>query len=289
MQAVQELARSGEVYFNFLEFAMGGNALFLALPNTHFIQTYGDILQELVDRSWADNDKRPYSFYSAGYENFLRDQIRFYFRRGQRRVAEDLFTRLRNFPGQNMNDPARITEMALPLEEFVNKEMVDQFKSPHVAVAEIVGALQGAYTSGLLAGDDELFRSQFEYAKNFHAYFIKEQARLNPVNIDEARMVPMPVDFRQMASQVYWALLQILDIDDAERVYDHSPEDLKQAAYDLLQARFKEMLDANAAKGGRAFEKVFPEPPGMVEFRALVDRWEKEEEAKRPPAPIAPK
>lgn len=289
IQAVQELARSGEVYFNFLEFIMGGSALFLELPNTHFIQTYGDILQELVDRSWADTDKRPYSFYAAGYENFLRDNIRFYFRRGQREMAEDLFTRLRTFPGQNMNDPGRVAEMALPLKEFVNKEMIDQFKSAHVAEGEIVASLHGAYTSGLLAGDDEVFRSQFEYARQFHAYYVVHQAsRVNPVNLEQSRMQVLPNDFRLAASQIYWTLLQYLNLDDAERVYDHSPEDLRQAAYDMLKDRFEETLDADAAKGGRPFERVFPEPPGMEEFRAMVDRWKSEEEAKRPP-PIAPK
>lgn len=293
IQAVQELARSGEVYFNFLDFVMGGNALYLALPNTHFVQTYGDILAELVARSWADRwsgkDARPYSFYSAGYENFLRDQIRFYYRRGQRNIAEDLQKRLREFPGQNMNDEERIENTRLPLDEFVDKEMKDQFKSPYVAVAEIVAALQGAYTSGLLAGDDELFRTQFKYAKDFHAYFLKAQGRLNPVDIEQARMVAMPAEFRQMAAQVYWALLQILDLDDAERVYDHSPEDLRQAAYDLLKDRFKTVLDDDAKAGGREFEKVFPEPAGMDQFRAVMARWEKEEEAKRPPPVVAPK
>lgn len=66
IQSIQDLARYGEVYFDFFGFANSGQGLYLAVPNTHFIQTYGDTLGELVARSWADTEKRAYSFYAAG-------------------------------------------------------------------------------------------------------------------------------------------------------------------------------------------------------------------------------
>lgn len=286
IQAVQDLARSGELYFSYFDFASGKDPLYLALPNPNFIETYGEILGELVKRSWADSEKRAYSFYSAGYENFLRDQIRFYWRRGQKEMANTLYERLRVYPGQNMNDPSRAQELSKPLDSWIADEMVDQHKTTYVMAQEVVGALQGAFTSGLLAGNTEAFRNQFEYARIFHAYYMREQIRTNPLAV-QGRTESLPADFRELTSQVYYALLQILELDDSERVYSRSPDDLKQAAYDLIRERFKPELDELAKKGGKPFEEAFPEPPGMEEYRALVDRWRVEFEKRRPAA--APK
>ncbi len=287
IQAVQDLARSGELYFSFFDFASGKNPLYLAIPNPNFIETYGEILGELVKRSWADSEKRAYSFYSAGYENFLRDQIRFYWRRNQKDMANTLFERLRVYPGQNMNDPSRAEELSKPLERWIADEMIDQHKSTYVMAQEVVGALQGAFTSGLLAGNTEAFRSQFQYAALFHRYYMEEQLRTNAL-AEQGRTENLPKDFRELTAQVYFALLQNLELDDSEQIYSRSPDDLKQAAYDLIRERFKPELDELAKTGGTPFDKSFPEPPGMEEYRALVDRWRMAFEKSRPPT-AAPK
>lgn len=287
IQAVQELSRSGELYFSFFDYASGKDPLYLSIENPSFIETYSEILGELVKRSWADSEKRAYSFYSAGYENFLRDKIRFYWRRNQKDMAEALYTRLRTYPGQNMNDPSRAQELSKPLSLWVADEMVDQHKTTYVMSDEVVGALQGAFTSGLLAGNTEVFRSQFEYAKIFHKYYMTEQLRANPL-ATQGRTENLPSDFRELTSQVFYALLQMLELDDSERIFDRAPDDLKQAAYDLVRERFKPEMDELAKRGGRAFEQVFPEPAGMDEYRALVESWRVAFEKRRPPA-AAPK
>jgi len=287
IQAVQDLARSGELYFSFFDYASGKEPLYLAIPNPNFIETYGDILGELVKRSWADTEKRAYSFYSAGYENFLRDQIRFYWRRNQKDMAEDLYKRLRTYPGQNMNDPSRAEELSKPLSAWIADEMVDQHKSTYVMAQEVVGALQGAFTSGLLAGNMEVFRSQFEYAKVFHRYYMEEQLRTNAV-AQQGRTENLPKDFRELTAQVFFALLQNLELDDSERIYGRSPDDLRQAAYDLIRERFKQEMDDLAKTGGKTFDQAFPEPPGMEEYRALMEQWRAAFEKRRPPA-AAPK
>ncbi len=278
IQSVQDLARYGDLYFDFLGFANSGRSMYLAVPNTHFIQTYGDKLGQMVDRSWADTQKRAYSFYSAGYENFLRDHIRFYWRRGQRERAEELYTRLRTYPGQNMNDPGRVKELSQPLEDWVANEIADQLRVSYVALQEVTAGLQGAYIS-LLAGDRQLFESQFAYAMAFHMNYMAHQLRVNPIDPTGGRQELMPKDFRLMASQVLWAMLQTVDLDDAETIYDNAPEDLKQAAYDLIRDRFKEELDKNPTADGRKFDRVFPEPPGMDEYRRMVAAWQAEAEA----------
>jgi hypothetical protein len=80
-------------------------------------------------------------------------------------------------------------------------------------------------------------------------------------------------------------LIQMLELDDARLVYTRSPEDLRQAAYDLLVDRYKPEVEEIAKKGGEPFEKLFPEPPGMDEFRAIEAQWRAENERRRAPKP----
>ncbi|MCC6228205.1 MAG: hypothetical protein IT432_03155 [Phycisphaerales bacterium] len=272
IQAIQELARSGEIYFNVLDFLAGNDQFYMAMPNVHFVRTYGGILESLVERSWADTDKRAYSFYSAGYENFLKDQIRYYFRRGQKDIAEKLYSDLRNYPHQNMNDPERPFIMSRPLNEFVDREIADQEKIPQVAVSETTGALLGAYTSGLLAGNMEEFRAQIEYAKQFHRFYMEAQAKDNPLDIGTSRMEMMDKDFGVVAGIVFAQLCSIVPREEAEALYARAPEDLRVYAFDLLVERYKKEIDAEVAKGGKPFDVIYPEPALMAEHRAKMEQ-----------------
>ena len=66
-------------------------------------------------------------------------------------------------------------------------------------------------------------------------------------------------------------------LDDAEKLYDNVSDDIKQFGYDVLATRFKEVVDAQAKDGkSRTFDQIFPEPPGMKEFREEMERKAKE-------------
>lgn len=277
IQGIQELARSGDLFANFLDLTTRPrDCAFLQAPNPNFVQTYGDVLGELVERSWADTDKRAYSFYSAGYENFLRDFIRYFYRRGQKDIASELYRKLRTFPGQNLNDPDRSIELSKPLEEFVMDELKDRQNSPDVAKQEVVGSLQGAFLNGLLAGDDDLFQQQVEYAKLSHRYFFEQQYRITGVSPTVARMEQMDASFPVVAGQVFAEVAASLDVDEAQLMFIRAPDGLRVYAYDLMQQRFREELDRGAAAGGKKFDEVFPQPAGLEEHRKfMADRLER--------------
>lgn len=275
MQSLQELYRSGELFFDYLDWEAGQYATYVAVPNPHFIEPYHQLVTsgELLDRNpYERTSKRPYRVIAAGYENFLKDAVTFFYRRGQRAEAEKWYRIAGNWEGANMNDPMRAELYSRPLDEFVEEELADRFKSPSVAVAEVSGALAGAYTSGLLAGDGELFRSQFEYAKRFHRYFLQEQLRSTPTGAQYARLEMLDRDFGIVAGMQFVNLIERLSLDDAETIYDNAPEDLRRYAYDPFSEQFREALDADAQNGGRSFDQIFPEPTGMPEFRATLAR-----------------
>ncbi|MFZ4574472.1 MAG: hypothetical protein ACOYN0_08750 [Phycisphaerales bacterium] len=281
-QGVQELFRSGELFFDFLATrtrldAPEGAAApptWQCMVNVHFADSYGEILEEVSKRSWADNRAdRGFRPFINGYENFLRDVVCYYYRRGERQKAEEWRTKLRTLDGRNVNDPGWIAEEGLPLDEWVQRELNDRFTSPYVAMAQISSALLSAYASGLLAGDDELFRAQFQYAASAHRFYMKEQLRGNVINRETMRMELFERNFQLLAGNIFYQFLLTLDVDDAERVYGGAPNDVKCWAYDPLAEQYRAIMDEAAKTGlARGFDQVFPPPPNLEECRAELAR-----------------
>lgn len=272
VQSIQDLFRSSEIYFDFFAMSLGRGtyAMFQGLPNGHFVESYGQIVEkEARARSWADQtDARGITSLSGGYENFLKDAICFFYRRNDIKLANYWYTKLRTYENLNLGNEMRAEELSVPLAEFVERELNDRATSPNVAVSQIAGALIGSYTSGLLAGDQDLFYSQFEYAKRFHKYFFTEQRKAVIVNKQYVRMDQLEPDFRLAAGTIFVQWIQTLGIDDARAVFGRAPEDLRRFAFDMLREVYQTRLDASAQAGlSDPFAKIFPEPPAMPPFR----------------------
>jgi len=284
VQSIQDLFRSGEMYFDFFAETTGRYSMFIGVPNPHFIKGYADIVEDVRRRSWADDaGARGTTPLSGGYENFLRDAVTFFYRRGELDTAEYWRNRLATYKYLNLGNPFRAEELAMPMKEFVEHELETRLTSPSVALSQISAALMGAFSSGLLARDTDLFLSQFEFAKKVHRFFLEEQLRTSSVNRESGRMEQFPPDFRFFSGQLFFQFTTALSIEDAEQVYDRAPNDLKLFAYGPIVERFKEELDAQAKAGvGRAFASVFPEPQGWREFQLEIQQI-MEEQSKQGP------
>jgi len=280
IQAIQELYRSGQVYLNYLAaLDQDPNAL-LAMPNPLFADAYGRTVEEVIERSRfdriagtkADGRGRVWSFYVMGYENFLKDVTRLFYRRGQLDLANEYYRTLRTYPAMNLNDPDRRNQLSKPIEEFIADQFEDfRAYSPHVASSEILGALHGAYLA-LAAGDDELFRSQFNYARDFHRYFMEKQRRTVVVDQQVGPKAVMDPDFRVHAGTVFAQFVAALDLETASILYFRADDGLKRFAYQRLVEAFGGRVDEvqlETADGKVLdFEALFPEPPGMAAWRA---------------------
>ncbi len=281
MQAMQELFRGGEIYFNYVDFVQGGQGFYMAMPDPYFAESYGDLQEQIVRLGgiFEDSTRRAMTPYAAGYENFLTDVIALFYRRGEVNVAEMWLNKLRTFALQTVNDPNKVDEYSKPLDEFVQAQLWDRYESPNIARQEVFGALQGAYSS-LLQGDTERFRSMMDYATNAHRYYFEEHYRPMVANRGTARMEYMPKDFPLFAGGVFAQVFQNVPLDEAELLYAYAPDDLKRYAYDILIGMYKPLLDGQAAEtGSRNFTSVFPEPPEMESFRAERQRREDAERA----------
>ena len=274
VQSLQELWRSGDVSFDFLAYIRdpGNPGIFYrGSPNIHYIDTYGKHLQDYVEKSWADKKSRVYSLYAAGYENFRKDAIRFLYRRGEKDRARKMKDELATWGGQNINDNERRDLFQLSLDDFVKKELEDALTRPSVAREEVVGSIQGALINGLLGGDEQLFRDQMAYAQMVHQFFFSRQSTKNALDPNQLRMAQMDPDFRVVAGTEFATMETTLDLDDAVRLYDLAPENMRLFGYDAMRERFKEVLDENAKLGkGKSFDELFAEPPGIAAHRAMM-------------------
>jgi len=274
MQSIQELFRSSEVYFDFLEFEQGRYAYYMAMPNTFFIDAYGEQLEDVATRGGiATSMKRTYTNYAAGFENFLQDAILHYYRRGQIDKAIEYRRKLLTWPGRNINDWEADERLSWPIDQYVEWEMMGRYTSPTLYVNQVSAALMGAFTSGLLAGDQDLFISQYNWARQYHEYFIREQNKGAMIADPNAgRMENLPKDFRVLAGGVFTNLLSTLNMDERETMYLAAPNDLRLFAYLVLERELSEYMNEEAAKGnGKTFDEAFPPPVGIDQFRVEME------------------
>ncbi|RNC80835.1 MAG: hypothetical protein ED559_03260 [Phycisphaera sp.] len=271
MQSIQELWRSSEVYFDFLEFVQGKRAYYLAMPNTHFIDSYSNQMEDMATRGGiATSMEKVFTSYAAGYQNLLEDAIIHFYRRGELEKAEEYRQRLITWAGRPGNDHYKDERLTWPLEELVEWEMQGRYESPSVYVNQITAALQGAFYSGLLSGDQELFRRQFNWARQYHQHFIEQQNNATLLaNPDAGRMENLPKDFRVLAGGIFSNLLESLSMDEREAMYLAAPNELRLFSYLVLERELSERMNELAEQGeGRPFDDVFPAPAGIDEFRA---------------------
>lgn len=283
-QSVQELFRMGELYFDFNSFVQSGYTVWQGVPNPNFVETYGEILTAMRQRNYKFEGQyrtRGVSQMSAGYENFLIDVVLFYYaREGESATTQEWYRRVREYPEMNLTDPNRFQRFSVPLPQFVEKEIADRATSPNVMINQVSASLSGAFYSGLLGGNDESFRRQFEYAKKFHRFFFEQQARNNTVDKQNFRMEQLDSDFRTAAGDMFVQFIMGLSLDDAESAYRRAPNDLKLFAYDALVNQYKGMVEEETkqakATGNedkvRAFDIMFLKPEGIEAHRAEMAR-----------------
>jgi hypothetical protein len=87
-----------------------------------------------------------------------------------------------------------------------------------------------------------------------------------------ARTEKMPRDFNEVAGVVFSQFMEMLSPDEAEVAYSGADDVLRRWTFDKMKGTYAELYAQAAEKGGRAFDVIFPEPPGMDAFRAERQR-----------------
>lgn len=273
IQSVQELYRSGRLFFDYFAFNLNLGTTYIAIPDPSFAQTYADLMDEIDRRSDFDGKERAYSMYAAGYENFFIDVILYFYRMGMMDVANRYYRQLAVWPGANLNDPQRSEKFSKELDEWVLGQIADRQRSPNVAVQEVAAALIGAYAYGLLGGEMQVFDANMKYAAQAHGFFMTHQRRLSASDPTNARMDVMEPDFRIHAGVVFAQFMTNLTLDQAAAAYQAAPDDLKRYSYDIVSEAFRDTENKDLAVNGEKFDLVFGEPAGMADHRKMLENY----------------
>jgi len=260
IQGVQELWRSGTVLYDPV------TDEYVTLNNLHFTDTYGMFWQELTDRREMKR-MSGFELNNEGYENFLRDAIRVYYRMGRYADAERYFKTLREAPWKNANDKDEVHELSnLTLDEFVQKSLrEDRLSVPHVAASEALGSIRDAFYRGLLRNDAKLFKTNMDYAKIVHTVYFNEKQTVDPVLAAGAqRMEDMPRDFNDAVAGVFIALLANQDMEqfNAAAIFRRAPATVQLRSYDTIARMF-----VPNRMSQQQFQDMFPEPAGLEQYR----------------------
>jgi len=272
LHAAQSLFRWGLISYDLL------NDSYLQMVDLQWSDTYERILQEELEQrrrvvqragvDFEDPTSRAYRLYSAGYENFLRDLVRVYYRLGLVDEAQRYYRRLRTYENKNVNKAVvEEAELALPLAEFVERDMQERMTSPEFAMQEIFTAITDAYQRGLLMGERRVFEASMKYAYDFHDAYMRDQNVRTTVD-ERNRMEFFSPFFFDVAADVFISLLQSGNIGQRQaammyrRLMATDMLPVAQVVYDRL-----ETLDGSG-QGVPNFDTLFPEPPGMDEYRA---------------------
>lgn len=262
LHAVQELARWGDLSFDILN-----DDSYIALPSGDFIPLYGEILKELETRAGFFEDKdRVFRLYGAGYENFLRDTIRYFYRMGDKQSATTYYDELRNWPGLNLHVREDLKqEFAKPIDQFVMDEVKDRLDSPYVAIQEIDGAIRAAFLQRI-RGDQKRFAALINYAREVHKQYVDAQYRFSIAGGQNERTELFPYIFEDAVanSMVGITLHGGLALTDAALLFRSAPIAIRQASFDRIAAA---MTGINAPIPAETFRRFFPEPENMDGYR----------------------
>jgi hypothetical protein len=267
LHAIQELWRDGTVYYDII------TGTHFTMMATQYAEMYGRFWhEEVIDRVGRQSpEEKGSSSFAVGYENFLRDVIRVFYRLNQIDRAREFYEKLRTYEYQTTRDQGN-PELSLPLDKFVEYQIFedDRLTIPHVAASEIEAAVSEAMRRGLLGGDREMFNAGIEYARKVHERFWDYQAINQNIDPNAQRMQEMPRDFAFAVGETFFNLIQSSNLRPTEtsRLYQSVPLALQQLVYDDLvswYARIPNLTPEQVAE-------LFPEPAGMEQFRAKIRR-----------------
>lgn len=267
MHALQELFRSGTVMYDPI---LDKHVTMVSL---HYIPSYAEVVLEVAERGGRSQDweNRAFTTYSQGLQNFLKDAIRTTYRFGDIEQANRWFEELRDFPGLNLNDPQLFEDLGLDLATFVKKQLEeeDRFTIPHVAASEVEMALRGAFLNGLLNGDRQAFEGNIEYARQVHQRYFQLQDQVTLEDRERNRMDEMHPDFAIAAGNVFLNILAYSDLQifQSSLMYKRVPSSIQRVVYDPLVSIF-----AQQGIPREPLADLFPQPPGMEQFRAELQR-----------------
>jgi hypothetical protein len=276
LQALQGLARWGRITFD--PFSSDIPSRF---PEPRFIQTINDMFSEYYAKHYDTRGGGGESFI-AFLKNFMGSAIRQAYRSGERERAQELMDSLdAKFGGTG---PTATQEYKVDLEVFVQKELKGEIEfQPHIAPSEAYAALRYGFRLGVGLDDKDTYDEAIEYVNGIIDFFKGNEYNDYVTRFGTGRMAAIMADLEITRQRTFLQLMTDPTISVTEKAtiwanIDRFEPTLRVEVYDLMMRSLPQQFARHELSEDRAFDEVFPEPPGLDEFRAHIEQLRLQEE-----------
>ena len=264
IQAMQFLARSGIMSVDPFSNDNPGR-----LSDERWIRVLDEYFMELYDKHYETRGAGGDTFTNF-HENFMTWAVSMLYRSGDRIAAEELLDRLDSLYGSGGVVPNLQYDM--PVDVFVQEQTYGNYLDrPWLAFSDAQSVLMRGYKEGLLLNRPELLENAIKFARDLTRYF-KESENHDYVNkFGEGRMTDLVSNIDKAVKDVFGFVLndRSLSLVDRLTIYNRAPVDQQRMVYDSARPLMEAEFEQSPLAVNLEFDAIFPEPPGMEEYRVL--------------------
>jgi hypothetical protein len=278
--AMQDLARFGDIRYD-----PGSDDMPNRLPDPRWIDAVEKLFVHLYSKhmeveGWGSDN------FIAWHQHFLESSVRELYRQGNLARAEQIYARLDSLYGRGHRPPN--PQYAVPMDVFIKNKVFNEYQyQPHLSTTDVQNALYYGIVFGKAQNDEDKYEIAKDFAETVEAYF-RGNEYSNFVNkFGEARINGILNELHFVEEITYARIMVDSSLPFAERMRIwnvYTPVEIKQQIYDdvLSTVRFHHR---NSSIRNLAESVVFPEPPGMAEFRAAREAERLRSQQQQPGAP----
>lgn len=258
LHALQALTHTGQLVFDPL------TGYYDQLPHTGFVMGYHRALYGAPYRITDDRllqSAAPDTF-KAGHENFLIWAVVTFYLYGSQEEAQQWYDTLRREYSFRQAD--RVARYQQPLSQFVTSSMLKGIDSVEDATAAVTGYLVQSIAQGQAIGRPQVALRYYRIAQTIYEDYQSRQDVPTPGAIRN-RMALARFDDLRAEAMIAFLRNGTYDWRMKARVWLGSELPIRQAVYD----RVKPLLVRVAEAARLDTAVLFPEPPGMADYRKL--------------------
>ncbi len=279
IHSMQALSRFGRVSFDLL----AQDALRGSMPDVRWIES--------IDREFRNLYLKYYDARGAGgdsfidfHVNYMKDAVRQLARMGERDAAQTILDKLDAYygPGTIWNNP----EFRRPLDKIVEVEVLGEYDmQPHLAPADVAGALRYGFVVGLGGDRPEVFQQAVEFANGVRRYFRENDWNNYTTKFGTGRIRDLVRQLDEIYFDVFAQVMTDRSIDFLDRltIYVRVPEEHRVEIYDRILPQLARELEGGPLMARyESMERILPPPRGIEAFRqqqaAEQERLRREQE-----------
>jgi hypothetical protein len=291
MQAMQDLARSGQIFFD--PFSSDNQGRPMRFPDPRWI--------DAIDANFEPMYAKHYNVRGAGGErfitflkNFMASAICEWYRAGERPRALALMRRLDNLFGSGALRTTEYKDAEQTLDVFVKNHTYDLYQAqPHLAPRDIWASLTYGYRMAFLYNQPQVLADAIRFANEVTTWYKENHWNDFVSKFGTGRMKDIVGELEDSAEFAYLLLLTSpamrmqdrmaiwANTDRIEAEVNKRPPVLRAMVYDQMMPALRQQFVNHELGASMTVDQAFPAPPGLDAARQmLADRKARREKEK---------